>query len=313
MANARGKSIDTTDLSIDQAEKRGFIHRDYIAHCLRWTHVAKYTNLKQRYKSAHLLDVGCGTDLPLAKMFYTSRLILEQYVGVDYNPSGKFDMSPFHTGKMPVDAYGSVDFAEDIHLGVAGANYSVGRVGGDDMSNVFSYPNIITCFEVIEHVEPEHARRMLTKMLAMLKDTQFQGREAVAFISTPCWNDHVGAAANHVSEIKRDALGAMIEDLGFKIEGNWGTFASQTDYRDALFFKEFEDAGREIWRRLQEYYDSNYIATVLAPLYPEGSRNNLWQISPLGEGEEYQRKFPKLVDVEGPWTSSEHWEGLNGG
>jgi hypothetical protein len=33
MANARGKSIDNTHLSIDQAEERGFIHRDYIAHC----------------------------------------------------------------------------------------------------------------------------------------------------------------------------------------------------------------------------------------------------------------------------------------
>ena len=35
MANARGKEIDNTHLSIDQAEARGFIHRDYIAHCLR--------------------------------------------------------------------------------------------------------------------------------------------------------------------------------------------------------------------------------------------------------------------------------------
>ena len=46
MANARGKEIDNTHLSIDQAEERGFIHRDYIAHCLRWTHVAKYLHLQ---------------------------------------------------------------------------------------------------------------------------------------------------------------------------------------------------------------------------------------------------------------------------
>jgi len=37
MANARGKEIDNTHLSIDQAEARGFLHRDYIAHCLRWS------------------------------------------------------------------------------------------------------------------------------------------------------------------------------------------------------------------------------------------------------------------------------------
>ena len=51
MANARGKSIDNTHLSIDQAEERGFIHRDYIAHCLRWTHVAKWMG-----KPANLKD-----------------------------------------------------------------------------------------------------------------------------------------------------------------------------------------------------------------------------------------------------------------
>ena len=63
MANARGKEIDNTHLSIDQAEERGFIHRDYIAHCLRWTHVAKYLHLKSRYKKASILDIGCGKDM----------------------------------------------------------------------------------------------------------------------------------------------------------------------------------------------------------------------------------------------------------
>ena len=66
MANARGKEIDNTHLSIDQAEARGFIHRDYIAHCLRWTHVSKYLHLQARYKTARVIDIGCGKDMPLA-------------------------------------------------------------------------------------------------------------------------------------------------------------------------------------------------------------------------------------------------------
>ena len=41
MPNPKRK-IDKTMLSIDNAESRGFLHRDYIAHCLRWTHVTKY-------------------------------------------------------------------------------------------------------------------------------------------------------------------------------------------------------------------------------------------------------------------------------
>jgi len=236
-------------------------------------------------------------------MFYTSCLTLAQYVGVDYNPARKFDIAPFHTGKMPVNAYGSVDFAVDVEV-IKGEF----KVAGD----YFKSPNVITCFEVLEHVEPEHARRMLLKMHQLLSQTKSEGREGVAFIATPWWGARVGHAANHVSEIKRAALGGLIEDLGFKIEGNWGTFASQRDYRDNLFFEEFGDAGREIWRRLSSYYDSQYLATILAPLYPEGSRNNVWQISPLQPDEVYERKFVPLAEVEGPWTSSAHLKGLNG-
>ena len=301
MANERGKTIDTTHLSIDQAEKRGFLHRDYIAHCLRWSHVVKYMNAKQRYKTGRVLDVGCGTDLPLAKTFYTSRLILKEYVGIDYNRSDKFDKSAFHTGKMPVHAYGGVDFAKHVTLEPKDkVTYKVGDVAEHEL------PSVITCFEVLEHVEPEHAKRMLLKMSELLVAARSIHDEVRAFISTPCWNPHVGAAANHVSEIRREALGAVIEDCGFAIVGNWGTFASMRDYRDH-FIADFE-GGREIWDGLCEYYDSNYLATVLAPLYPQYSRNNLWEIAPAGPS--YQRQFPQLDDVEQPWSSSGDWMGF---
>lgn len=309
MANARGKSIDNTHLSIDQAERRGFLHRDYIAHCLRWSHVCKYINLKQRYKTARVLDIGCGIDLPLAKMLYSSRLIVQDYVGVDYNKTDKLDMSPFHTGKMSVSAYGNVDAAKDIHLGQGAVNaYSVGSYQ-DDESNVHTYPSIITCFEVLEHIEPEHCRRMLQFFHEILghKDGEATDRNGVAFISTPCWDPHTGAAANHVSEIKYHALGALIEDLGFVIENHYGTFASQKDYK-----KDLPPEEAKLFNRMSEYYDSNYMATIFAPLYPEKSRNCLWKIRPIKEGEEYERKFDKLIEVNSPWTSSESWSGLNG-
>ena len=45
-----GRSIDKTHLSIDQAEERGFIHRDYLAHCFRWSHVVKHLGKKKLYK-----------------------------------------------------------------------------------------------------------------------------------------------------------------------------------------------------------------------------------------------------------------------
>lgn len=294
MANARGKSIDNTHLSIDQAENRGFIHRDYIAHCLRWTHVCNFLTKKQRYKTARILDIGCGVDLPLAKLLYSSRLIVEEYVGVDYNKSHKFDLSPFHTGKMTVHAYGGIDATKDI-------TFSSGLywVGDKDSQKL---PNIITCFEVLEHIEPGHCRKMLTLIHQFLE----KDSEARAFISTPCWDPHVGAANNHVSEIKYEAFGALLEDLGFEIKGHWGTFASQKDYKK-IFFNQYPDA-KAMWDRLSEYYDTNYLATIFAPMYPHLARNCLWQVKT--KDNKYNRLFPKLKEVERPWTSSTRWKEL---
>ena len=300
MANERGKAIDNTHLSIDQAEERGFIHRDYIAHCLRWSHVAKYVGTSGRYRTTRVLDVGCGVDLPLARLLYSSRLIVQEYVGVDYNRPEKFKMDMFHTGKMPVSAYGDVDAAKDISLVVDEesttpiTHYRV----GDDFHRL---PNVITSFEVMEHIEPEHCRRMLFKIGQLMGNSN----DSVAFLSTPCYDAHTGAAANHVSEITYQAFGALLEDLGFAIEGVWGTFASQKDYKH-LLTGDLATA----FTRLSEYYDSNYVATIFAPMFPAQSRNACWQISVAHHT--YTRKFPPLNTVPGPWTSSASWKELDG-
>ena len=300
MANERGKHIDNTHLSIDQAEERGFIHRDYIAHCLRWTHVAKYICEKQRYKTARVLDVGCGSDLPLPRLLYSSRYIVEKYVGVDYNPARKFKLEPFHTGKFPITALGDCAFPDG--LAIDGTKYHP-MVGDDQPPEWFDVPNLITSFEVLEHVEPARVLMILKAMHKLLSLS-----DGVAFISTPCYDAHTGAAANHVNEMTYDALGACLEDNGFAIKGVWGTFASQKDYK-SKFTADF-GGGQEIWNKLSAYYDSNYLATLFAPLYPSMSRNALWQIAPASEG--YERKFPALSAVEGVWTSSEQWAELNG-
>ena len=64
-----------------------------------------------------------------------------------------------------------------------------------------------------------------------------------------------------------------------------------------------------MWEQLREYYDTNYLATILAPLVPKHSRNVLWQLKPRDLGSA-QRMFPNLRDVEGKWGSSEEWEKL---
>ena len=283
MANARGKEIDNTHLSIDQAEARGFIHRDYIAHCLRWTHVSKYLHLQARYKTARVIDIGCGKDMPLARMLYTSRLAPEKYLGIEYNKMDIPEM--FKNSSFQPDLIAGVDFTTIDQNNVAGGlqyNYS-------------------TCFEVLEHVEPIKAIAILDHL------PQFLTEDAVSWFSTPCWDEKVGAAANHVNEMTYEAFGSLLEEMGYKILNHWGTFASIKDYKDKLLTN-FD--WNVMFTKLREYYDSNYLATVFAPMFPEHSRNVLWETQYVGKLKIEERKFKPINKLEGRLGSSEKWRDL---
>lgn len=282
MANVRGKAIDNTHLSIDQAEERGFIHRDYIAHCLRWTHVCKYLNAQQRYKTADILDIGCGRDVPLARLMYSSRLIPTSgtYTGVDYNALTMPEMFE-STGRFPIELFGKFTFPGDIPR--------LQLTPGDSFE-------VITCFEVLEHVEPTHTYEMLKAIKGLLAN------DGVAFLSTPCYDAQVGAAANHVNEMSYVALGAMIESAGLAVDASYGTFASIRDYKNELTARGIE----KVFDELREYYDVNYLATIFAPLFPQLSRNACWRVSKADMG--YDRKFPDLKSLNNAsHSSSDLW------
>jgi hypothetical protein len=123
------------------------------------------------------------------------------------------------------------------------------------------------------------------------------------FLSTPCYDSKVGAAANHVNEMTYQAFGAALEDTGWRIQGHWGTFASIKDYKDVLT----QDL-KDLFDKFKGYYDSNYLATVFAPLYPQLSRNCIWELK--FDKESDSRLFPSLKDVDGPWGSSDKWKEL---
>ena len=277
MANERGKAVDKTFLSIDNAEDRGFLHRDYIAHCLRWTHVVKWLHQGGRYKTARILDVGCGKEMPLAKLMHSSRLGPSFYAAADISKiemPAQFLKSTWKPAQLLSECDAAILKVEELE----------------------ERPNTIVCFEVAEHIEPEHCRRLLGNFGNLLE------AEGTLFLSTPCWDPDVGAAANHVNEMTYAAFGALLEDIGWRVEGHWGTFASMRDYKDEL-----PAAHKEVFDAMREYYDSNYLATIFAPLYPQYSRNCLWQLkwNPGGA-----RRFPDLRDVDGRWGSSEKWKEL---
>lgn len=313
MANARGKKIDGTYLSIETAAERGFAHSDYIAHCLRWSHVVKFIRDQKRYETARILDIGCGKELPMAKTLYSSRLIVDRYIGLDYNSGTTLDVSPFHTGKFPAVSFGSVDFASDqVWYDKADDGTNCVNVVGDGQGatlkqDYFKAPNIYVSFEVLEHVEPAHCRAILNKVKLGLQLAKENGSsfEPVFFVSTPCW-DVVHCADNHVSEMKHEALGWLIEDVGLEIRGRYGTFASQKDYKHKLF-ADYPGA-KQIYEKLHSYYESNYLATIFAPLYPAEARNCLWElVLPTGKARQFEGAEPPVAE---PWTSSERWHDL---
>jgi hypothetical protein len=292
MANAYGRSIDGTDLSIDMAEDRGILHRDYITHCLRWSYVAMMMHRGSRYKTTRILDVGCGSDLPLPRLLHSNRLLCE-YVGVDYNDASKFYERNW--GSMDVTTYGSTIFPRNLSIKKDGT-YTVGE--GQRRHRL---PNLITCFEVLEHVEAKHAVAMIKGFHRMAVKG---GAEVV--LSTPCWNVK-STAKNHVNEMKHAALGFVLEEAGFEVMHNYGTFASISDYRDALFAK--YPGIEPFFNACRDYHDTNVLANMFCSPFPELSRNSIWHLRPAKEG--YTRKFAHISHVTSPWASSEDWAELD--
>lgn len=287
MANARAKKVDNTHLSVDLAEKKIWVHRDYIAHVFRWNHITRYMKSRLTRKSSagpcNILDVGCGVDLPLGRAIFSNKMVPHKYMGVDYNPV------PFHpmlTGnKFPLELWDEVDFLDpEINL-----------------ESIGWQPEIITCLEMLEHVEPLHAYRVLLKILGLLANA----KEPIVFLSTPCFDPVQGAANNHVNEMTYSAFGAMIEDAGFEITRVYGTFASQRDYMHHLF-ERYGESMKRLWDDLSEYYESNVLAVMFAPVFPQYSRNCIWKCRPATQGS--SRSFATLADTREPWGSSSRAE-----
>lgn len=278
MSNPNRK-IDKTHLSADTTEDRQIIHRDVIAHCLRWSHVAKYLHQNQRYKDAHILDIGCGREQPLAKMLYSNRLVPSNgsYTGVDYNKLTLEPMLEAAAKRFPINLIGEKAFP--------------------DCELPREKYDIITCFEVLEHVQPLGSYRILEGIEKLLSD------DGVAFVSTPNYDEDTGAAANHINELKYETTEALIRRAGLEIESHFGTFASIKDYKEAIK----ADGLQELFDSLRAYYDSNYLATIFAPLYPSKARNVLWRIKKQKTGELFTTK---ISDLKQPLSSSNEWQPL---
>jgi 2-polyprenyl-3-methyl-5-hydroxy-6-metoxy-1,4-benzoquinol methylase len=238
------EKYNMTQLDPEAVFERHVYHRDQFAHYLRWTHILKVIAPK-----ATVLDVGCGS-ANMLQVLYHNRHVPDLYMGIDVRKQ---------MIAINVEKYAHLKWAKFMALDFCQEN--VRSLG------TFEY---ITCFEVLEHIGKENAPQFLANLCKQMdKSTHL-------FVSTPCYNG-IDVADNHVingqvGEFTFDEMKALLKEF-FNIVNVWGTFASQKDY-----YEHMSKADQITFKELSQYYDSNLVSVLFAPLYAEYSRNCIWEV-----------------------------------
>lgn len=245
------KKYNTTDLDPVTTFERHIFHRDQFAHYLRWSYV-----LKEIKKSETIIDFGCGKGNLFEVIYRNPPLILKKYIGIDIRKKTiEIAKEKFKVSNIPEF------YADDLIF----PTIDYKQFQGDKVCS----------FEVAEHVGKQNIETFLSNM------RDCGNENATYYISTPNFDEHVGAAGNHtydsgdgrgvaVQEFAHSELQSHIEKY-FTIERKFGTFASIKDYKHLL-----NDWQVKMFEALKEYYDSNLLSVIMAPFFPEQSRNTLW-------------------------------------
>lgn len=250
---AKTKKYNTTDLNPETTFERHVFHRDQFAHYLRWTHILKVAKINEK-----VVDFGCGSG-NLLEVLYRNRFKCEQYTGIDIRKQ-------------------TITNASERYNNVSWANFICEDLITKDINNTdfkLLQADKVCSFEVLEHVGKQNADIFLQNF----KDC---GNEnALYYLSTPNFNENVGAAGNHTYD-SGDGRGVDVQEFSheelqillckyFDIVEYFGTFASERDYKP--FMNEWQI---NMFNSLKEYYDANLVSNIMAPMFPAQSRNTLW-------------------------------------
>lgn len=217
-----------------------FQHRDFIAHALRYSHTCTVLQRSGKVGKATMLDVGCGPELPQLVALHSNGTAPALYVGMD--------------ARDPI-------IIPNVNFETAFAKHDVTLPFPDAPPQGWDF---IVSYELIEHMSKESGQKFLTNIAnAANSDTQI-------LLSTPCFNGTL--ATNHIYEWEYMELKAELEKH-FIIEDSFGTFASLTDYVPLM-----NEAELKVLNRLKQYYNSAMISCIMAPLFPEQSRNAVWHL-----------------------------------
>ena len=292
------EDYNRTHLSVETAMQRVQLHRDYIAHAARYSHIVGKYFLSTAVRKLNdgngpsVLDIGCGPEVQLLNSLHCNRSKISEYVGLE--AAGKFKESGLARLQKTV-LPGKSNSIKNVLL-VAQADFLT-----HEFEEGKTFDTLI-CLEVVEHVQPYQANQFLHRARTLMHD------DSVLWVSTPCYCEKTGAADNHPNEMTYEALGALMEDLGFAIEEKYGTFASQKDYKHLIG----TEIPKDFYDKLAAYYDTTLVSNMLAPIVgPQYSRNAMWKLKKT-QTRDYQRQFPTLLQVPGPWSNNPEWKELMG-
>lgn len=240
------KGYNCTQLTPQDVFERHIYHRDDFAHYLRWSHVLKNAKIGQT-----ILDFGCGSG-EMLELFYRNKYRPKQYLGLDIREK-QVEENNFKFGKL--------DFAEFRQQDLCQPELDLGQTF-----------DIITCFEVMEHIGHKNADVFLDNIAYHCDEN------TTVYLSTPNYDPQVGAAENHILGPEREIgewdhfeLQKKLEQF-FTIKAKYGTFASIKDYKEDL-----TGWRKEAFEELRKYYDTNLLSNMMAPMVPaEHARNCLW-------------------------------------
>lgn len=250
---------DQFDRTALRAEREGYrVHRDYASHFFRWSWaVSRSSSIGAADKT--VLDFGCGRELPLLNVATHRSQLPRFYVGVDLNPLRELTASESKRAAV----YGRTDVTD-------AATWQLLR-------NHHGQFDLITCFEVIEHMPVEDGWKLLWGANLLLKP----GGEFL--LSTPVFNGK--AASNHVHEYTVDELNWYVTAAGFEVVARYGTFANVRDVKPAMrkWYDERNmlncyDSFEKLWDELAKFHSSDVLATFVAPVIPDAARNNVWRL-----------------------------------
>ena len=244
---------DYDNTSLDPSVYATKIHRDYLAHVMRWGWIIRQIRRRAGLnKELQIIEVGCGRETSLFKALAsgTSPALPKRMTLVDIN-------------KLKESKVKWTDFRSNFDFVTRWPELQAEGLVYDMAVNT----------EVIEHITTPLGLAMLNGVYQLLAP----GGDF--FISTPVYNGH--RAVNHIREYTVPELQEMLELSGFEVVKRYGTFASWNDIKRGVRSDESLNEDQKQWflekyNEVADFYGHDVMACYAAPLYPDFSRNNVW-------------------------------------